>query len=424
MQSLDDASVEKARKQLGGQLAPLPITQTRWYLADLERAMHQADTGDLSLAARMCRALRRDGALAGLLSTSAGGLVRLPMRFRGREDMVRELEGRDGKRGVFDAMVPPGELEAFAGDIQLLNVAVAELVPVKDRPFPVFVRLDPEFLIYRWSENRWYYRAIEGLLPITPGDGRWVLHTGGRVAPWQNGLWPACGRAWINKEHALLHRANWEAKLANPARVAVAPQGATEGQRLGFLSQIIAWGINSVFELPPGYDVRLLESNGRGYESFGETIEWAEREYMIAVAGQVVTVTGGTGFQNGDMYKSIRADLIKARADALAHTLNTQVVPAWAYDNFGEDSLDEAPELEWDTTPPRDLKVDADALASLGNALTVLLPTLPSLGVELDGKDLARKFALPIVRQTGTTEGVEDAEIADEFEAPENEVLQ
>ncbi len=28
--SLDDASVERAREQLGGQLAPLPQTQTRW----------------------------------------------------------------------------------------------------------------------------------------------------------------------------------------------------------------------------------------------------------------------------------------------------------------------------------------------------------------------------------------------------------
>lgn len=403
--SLSDDAISGVRKSIGGQLVPLPQTQTRWYLADLERAMHAADAGELALAARLARSIRRDGVLAGLLSTSAGGLVRLPIRWDGRQDMVEALEGRGGKRGVFHAMVPPGELEVFAGDIQLLNIAVGELVPVPGRNFPVFVRLDPEFLVYRWNEDRWYFRAVEGLLPITPGDGRWVLHTGGRIAPWQQGLWHALGRAWINKEHALLHRSNWEAKLANPARAAVAPQGATEGQRQGFLSNVIAWGINSVFELPPGWDIRLIESNGRGYESFGQTIEWAEREFMIGISGQVVTVTGGTGFANADVHKSIRADLIKARADALGHTVNTQIVPQWAYDNFGEAALDEAPELEWDTTPPRDLKIDADALAQLGNALTTLLPQLPSLGVTIDGPELARRFALPIAGEVDPDAG-------------------
>ena len=59
--------------------------------------------------------MRRDGVLAGLLSTSSGGLVRLPKRFSGREDIARSLDGRDGVRSKFDHMFPPAELEASVG---------------------------------------------------------------------------------------------------------------------------------------------------------------------------------------------------------------------------------------------------------------------------------------------------------------------
>lgn len=395
--SLDDESVERTREAYGGQISPMPVTRTRWHLSDLEYAQRAADVGDLSHAAQLCASMRRDGTLHGVLSTRANGIVHLPKRFRGNDRIVRALEGRDGARSVFDAMLPPSELAAMATDEIQLGVSVGELVPVKGRSYPVLVRLDPFFLRYRWSENRWYYQSIAGALPITPGDGRWVLHIGGgRLAPWQSGLWHALGRAYINKEHALLHSANWEAKLANPARVAIMPQGSSEEQKQSWFRKVMAWGVNTVFGLTPGYDVKLLESNGRGYESFGETIERSNVEFMIAVAGQVVTVTGGTGFANADVHKSIRADLIKTTADRLAFTISTQAIPPYVEANFGEEFLEESPSVEWDTTPPGDLKADADAIAGAARAIQEMNAALTQYGVRVDALAVATKFGVPV----------------------------
>lgn len=410
---LDDENVERMRARFGGQLVQLPTTQTRWYLRDLEQAMHQADGGTLSDAARLCRAIRRDGVLAGLLATRTSGLVRLPKRIRGDAEIVEALERRDGvtARSVFDEMFPSSELALIAADGISLGVGVGELRPVQNRDFPILIRIDPEFLVYRWTENKWYLNSVAGLIEITPGDGRWVLHVpGGRVAPWQHGLWPALGQSWIQKQHAMMHRANYGAKLANPARAAYAPAGATESQRHGFLANLIGWGVNTTFEMPPGWDVKLIESKGEGHQVFKDEIATCDNEIIVALAGQTVTTDGGSGFANADIHKSIRADLIKETADALAYTINTQGIPQFVVRRWGLDRLlAGGAVVEWDVTPPKDVKQEAESLKAFGEALISISAALKPFGRAIDIGSICSKYAVPIA-QDGDGDGNPDAD--------------
>jgi len=395
----DDAALAKLRKQYGGNIAPPALTQTRWYLSDLEAAEHASDLGDMRQPARIMRSARRDGVYAGVLSTRTDGLVGLPKRFRGDERVVAALSSNTGAvRSVFDEMFPPDELALLAADGLELGVGLAELVPVEGRDYPIMVRLDPEFLLYRWFTNAWYYRSIAGLIPITPGDGRWMLHCpGGRVSPWQHGLWRAIGRAYVRKEHALLHRDNWEGKLANPARVAVAPQGAAEEQKQSWFRRVMAWGVNTVFGLTPGYDVKLLESNGRGFDSFNKTIADQNNEMIIAVAGQTVTTDGGAGFQNSDIHKSIRSDLIKKTADGLAHTINTQGLPPFVAARWDVRALQTLATVEWDVTPPKDRTAEANSLVGVANAIKGLSEALAPHGRAPDVAALCTRFGIDVL---------------------------
>lgn len=436
--SLDDAGVQRLRENFGGQLALPPQTRTRWYQADIETATLQADgNGDLSLAAQLWRSCKRDGVFAGVLSTRTGGLVRLPKKFRGRPDIVAALRegsgfksrskktGKSRPRSVFEEIFPTAELALLAGDGIGLGVGVAEMVPVQGRDYPVMVRLDPQWLVYRWYENRWYYRSAVGFIAITPGDGRWLLHIpGGRLQPWNNGIWPAVGRAFIDKQHALLYSSNWQSKLAHPARVAVSPQGASQAQEEAWFKRVMAWGVNTVFGMKPGYDVKLLESNGRGYESFDARVEHSEREMIIAVSGQTVTTDGGAGFQNSDIHKAIRSDLIQETGDALAFTLNTQGIPPWVQKRFGNDALDECALVEWVTASPKELAASAQTLGVLGPAIKGLREELKEHGVKLDIGAICVEYGIPI---EGDVDGDglpdQDAEIPDDEEPIDAEDL-
>lgn len=401
MPSLDDESVESLRRGLGGQLAMPTRSKTRWEQQDIEIAELLADQGDMSLAGALMRSAHRDGVISGQMSTRCGGLVGLPKRFRGDSKMIDMLQsGGAEARSIFDEMCPPGELESIDRDGIELGVAVGELVPVDGRTHPVLHRLPPEHLRYIWNENRWYYQSVAGRLPITPGDGRWVLHTpGGRVYPWQNGLWRALGRCYVTKEHARLHRETWEATLANPARVVSSPVGAKEADRKDFFQKLKQWGVNAVFGLPIGWELKVLETNGQGAKSFKDTIREQDDEIIVITSGQTMTTTGGEGFANGDVGKGILAGLIKRDERGLAFTVNTQILPAWVELEYGAVSPDDVPSVSWDVDPPVDRKANADAMSAVAKMITDLDAAMTAKGRQLDVDALIAAYGIPVVAE-------------------------
>ncbi len=388
LRSLYEGHPEQARME-----RPLQThAQTEWFQSDIATAIYLADSGDLSMAARLARSMRRDATYAGVLSTRCGGLTRLPKIYRGTPEVLADLDCPDGI-GLFDRVHSPKELELLDADGVALGVGVGEYLYREGEDEPTFVRLDPEFLRYRWFEDRWYFVSTAGWLPITPGDGRWVLHLpGGYSQPWTNALWPSLGRAYVAKEHAILSRENYSGTLANPARVAISPQGVSEEHKQSFFKRVMAWGRNTVFGLPPGYDVKILESNGRGYEVFTQTIESSDREFVIGVSGQTVSTDGGAGFQNSDIHATIRSDLIQGDGDGLASTLNSQGLRPLINRLYGGGARGM---VAWDTRPPADRKAEADAISSASDAITKASSALEPFGMSVDAKEMATRFKIP-----------------------------
>ncbi len=389
----------------------MPRSVTRWHLSDLEGAIIGADAGNLRTVGQLWRSLCRDGQVAGVLSTRTQGLVQLPLQISGDEDVVAAL-GED-----FAQVFPSSELALLAADGVGCGVGVAEFVQIGDA-LPVLRRLDPEFLTYRWSADRWFYQSIHGLEEVNPGDGRWVLHCpGGAVQPWSHGLWAALGRAFIAKEHAFFFRENYSSKLANAARIAVSPQAAAPNDQNGWFSKVAQWGVNTVFSAPPGYDVKLLESNGQGFQVFQETIKTANEEIVITIAGQSVTTDGGAGFSNTAIHAAIRGDLIQADANALAMTMNSQCLPVWAEARFG--SRDCSPIVEWDASGSSDLTKEASAMNQAAIAAVAMNAILNPLGKRVDVDDLARRYGVKVLDVKVPESAVPAGAVGNDVETPD-----
>jgi hypothetical protein len=408
---LGDNVVDETRRSVGGRLEAIPQVRLRWYPPDVERAMHLANNGDMTLVGQLNESMKLDGVLRGL-GDARTSVVNFPRRFYGSAEVVDTLLSKNNSdRNVYDEMVPSSEARLMVWDETVCGVGIGEMVPVVGRDFPVLVRRYPQNLFYLWPKNQWYYRSIVGLMPIVPGipngpnGNHWVLHIGGgRLSPWMSGLWPTLSRSYINKTQTIFARQSYEMKHSHPARVATAPAGATEAQRQGFLAGVIRWAMNAAFDLPVGWDLKLIESNGRGIDIYEQSIKTANEEIATAWCGSSVMLQGTVGFSNVDVFRFVQKDLIKTSSSSWDHTVNTQILPAYIGQRWGIDALSNATTLETDVREPADHKIEADTMVSLGNALKSLVEAIAvaqraagvTKPVALNVTELLARFGLPV----------------------------
>jgi hypothetical protein len=406
---LGDSVVDAAREAFGGRLEPIPQIKLRWYPPDIERAQRLANNGDLFMVGQLNESMKIDGVLRGLLDARTS-VVDFPKRFYGSDEVTRVLLSKNASdRDVYNEMIPATEARLMSADELVCGVAVGEMVPVVGRNFPVLVRRYVQNLFYMWWRNQWYYRSIIGLIPIEPGvpnakGNSWVLHIGGgRLSPWNSGLWNTLGRSYINKTQTLFARQSYEMKHSHPARVASSPLGGTEVQRKDMLSSVIRWALNAAFVLPVGWELKLIESNGQGIKIYEDSIKTYNEEMATALCGSSVMLQGTAGFSNMDVFRVVQSDLIKTTSSAWDHTVNTQILPSFIANRWGVEALDNAVTVETDVTAPKDRKVEADTLVSLGNAIKSIVEAIAGAQVAagvtkpvaLDIGEVLARFGIP-----------------------------
>ncbi len=384
-------------RQRRKRIAPLPQDRVRWLRADIENAEHRANSGDLRHAAQIADWVKADLVDGGLMAIRCS-VPRLPRVWRGNEAARLWLQGEGSHTGCFNTIFPPGELEELAIDHLCLGVGIGMFVQLDGARYPHLVRLDPQFLRYLPSEDRWQYQGWNEVYDVTPGDGVWVLHANGCTDPWRRGLWAPLAYDLVSAAGATLHRDAFIWKFGNPLAVAKAPTGAANDQKASFWRAVLNWTLGSV-GVTPGYEVELLQPKAEGREVFNDADARAERRAMIRIAGQIVTTTGGVGFANAEIFATIASHLVTRTGQDLCTTLNTESIPQvleWAACCGYVPANDIDLQLEYDTTPPQARKAEADAISTAAKAYKDLEEAFAASGLKPDAIEFKARFRLPL----------------------------
>lgn len=389
-------------------ISPIAIDRTRWLRADIERAEHAANSGQLQQAAQIADWCKADLAVGGLLSTRCS-VPRLPREWRGDDEARAWLQGEGQVPGCFDAIFPPGELEELAIDHLDLGVGVGVFVHPPSSPLPRLVRLDNQYLRYQPGEDRWQYQGYGKTYNIEPNncDGpggrpiQWFLHLNGEQDPWRRGIWAGLGYDQVSEDGAGLHRDGFIWRFGNPFVIAESPQGMAEHHKIDFWGAVKQWTMGFA-GVTPGHKVSLLQPQATGREVFEDAEEKVERRAMLRIAGQVVTTTGGVGFANAEVFATIASHLVARTGQDLAATLNTSAIPIvlnWAARNR-KISAHRPLSLGYDTTPPQAREAEAKVIAAAMQAFIAQWDAAEKANdprLRPDPEEYRARFRLPVV---------------------------
>lgn len=351
-----------------------------------------------------------DDRVSGVMSTRTHGLLGLPMEFTGgTKEAIMALEGTPEEPGEWWQMHDESELAKLVRWGLMGGIGLAQRIEL-----PRLIGQPHRYRIETWSPRwlQYYHTAVngshwavltqDGLEPIAPGDGQWILFMPyGARRPWAEGLYNAIVFDWLLKHFSKEDRANYSEVLGSPIRVGYTGAGSTEGQRNKFLSQMRNLGKSGSFTLPKDWDLKLLEATGKSYEIYDGAIKDANEAITIVLAGQVVTTEGTTGFSSGNIHDAIKQDLIRFDAERLSACLRAQSLEQWAWMNYSSHRA--APWPKWDTAKPADTAEQAAGLGALGDAVTKLDAALSAHGLQVDVDKLVAQYDVPVRKKPEPT---------------------
>ena len=393
---------------------------TRWSPALVFNAEVQADSGNLTQAAKICSWLLADDRIRGCLSARIQGLLGLVPGFEKSGD--RRRSGRAIKALEADedfwASYPEDELWLMLAWGLLLGAAPmrhnpqyvdghdGRLLPCPEFWHPAAGALRWDFQTQEWKTRVASIGNEYGVeVTLTPGDGTWILHTPfGKHRPWELGLWKPLAWWKLLKDYG---RGDWARHmekgsllvLTQSAAIQNAPAQNTDTrvQRDDSAQTLYQRGKDAVAALPVGKDLKLVEAKGEAYKLYSEAANQANEAFAVCIRGGNLTTSVEGGSKAAAEVQERTGDFVNLRFDAetTSNTLHKQSLPYWAEWNFGDRAL--APWPDYPVAPQRNLKHFAETLTAFNKSVS----DLESNGFDVDRMSMIEEFELTDLLKPG-----------------------
>lgn len=364
--------------------------------------------GNFATAADLCESMMSDERVSKCLDRLYAA-VTLPLTF--------QLPGKNSEQSKNDPICqaldadfwkifPEQQMRTLVAWVSMMRVALGHVDgwrvdPETGRAIPVIsiwsnrnLRNDAQlgWMVQSASPGSGYSIVEE---QAVPGDGNWIIFVAGSnyraayQAPWRG-----IARWWLLKLYAQVDWASSSERhgqgqvfVSNTLTAGSSGLEADVGEEISGprktqLAQDIAnCGRNGVLVLPRGWKAELVTDGAKTFETFERQTAVANSAIDMALIGTNLTseVSGNGSRAAAQVHESVDASKLRGLLELIATTSREQLFVRWTAFNFAKGV---SPYPHWDTTPPRDLKAEAEARKADADALK----TYREAGAQLNQK--------------------------------------
>jgi phage gp29-like protein len=381
----DGAGAVKQRADIVHREIPLTVVQTGWTVPQVRQAIEQLVIGQFDAPSQLVDAIGGDSRVQSAMASRVGGLLGRPMRFTAPPALKDDKKAKrclDAWREAWTTVATEPALSELQFWTTHLAFCPAQLLwDTSDKLWiPHLAPWQPRYVYYHWTLRTFVAVTLDGQVPITPGDGHWVLHAPhGAYRGWLRGAMRAIAPWWLARNYALRDWARYSERHGMPILLARTPFGADKDAVNAYKVSLGQLGQESVIQLPGSvdlekygtYDLAYLETKDPAWEGFRELIVQCNAEITLALLGQNLTTEVKEGsFAAARVHADVRQAILEADARALAQTVYRQMARPFAAINFGDPNL--APRTEWDVAPYEDEATQAQTFQQFANAVFAL----------------------------------------------------
>lgn len=377
-----------------------PEVWTDWTVPGIRDALLEHERGQFRSTAILADYLLRDDRIFSTLQNRVKGALGLPHQTCASESTTNRKRAESLAAQVhawWFRAIPESTHEELLRWFVLMGFAIAQVYwdtsSVTGEWRPRLKVIHPQFITYDWNVGAFFVEVageeVDGKvvsgprrIQVTPGDGRWLLLASSGERPWMNGaVRPLallmlvrffCTRDWVRRSEV----------TGIGIRKAMVPNAADEKVVAKFLRQVQRLGAETTLRLPEGFNFAIEAVDGQATTLFESLTRRCDMGITLVLLGQnLTTQAGDTGNQGAAaIHASVKLDLLEADVEALSTVCREHVLLPWGRFNVANWNDDWAPWPYWDPTPPEDLKIAAETLNTLGDAL----PKLEAQGVDTD----------------------------------------
>lgn len=380
---------------------PLVTLQNTWSLPEARGALYAHLIGQFYASGLLCDSILGDDRVSCTLNSRASAIFGRENRFKAADDSSAAKECLDAWVKWWPRLSGDSAIRELHDYGIMMGFSHAQVVWDRAQPgldyAPSLRPWHPVYTWYDWLLRKFQAIGQDAMIPIVGGNGKWVEFAPfGSYRGWIRGALRSVVEPWMLRHFGFRDMARFGEIHGSPTRVGYVPMVGDPVERENFekaigarigadIGMIIPRGVDINDGL--GYDYKLVESSGKGWEVHPAQIDRCDMAIVLAL------FMTNTQVVEGGSYGAVKANLEQRSEGSQLdnqtwkNTLYNQLARPFAYLNFGDANL--APWTWWDVVGRDEYEKNAKQGVQFGTMIEVLRRG----GVQFRDVEEVRKWA-------------------------------